>query len=90
MNAMRFLQGLSPAAVASLVVASLAAAPLSAASAQVIVIQNAELHTMAGAGVIENGDVVIRDGEIAAVGEDLTPPAGATVIDAEGLVATPG
>jgi len=45
---------------------------------------------MAGAGMIENGDVIIRNGEIAAVGQDLDAPEGATVIDAEGRIVTPG
>ncbi|MEL7491726.1 MAG: amidohydrolase family protein [Pseudomonadota bacterium] len=62
----------------------------SAAHAQVFVIRNAQVHTMAGAGMIENGDVVIRNGEIAAVGQDLDAPEGATVIDASGRVVTPG
>ncbi len=55
-----------------------------------IVIQNARLHTMGPAGVVENGDVIINDGRIVAVGTDLPAPQGATVIDGAGKVVTPG
>jgi imidazolonepropionase-like amidohydrolase len=69
--------------------AAAAAAALTAASAQTIAIMNGRVHTVSG-GVIENGDVVIRDGRIAQVGADLAAPAGATVIDASSKVVTPG
>jgi len=64
-----------------------AAAP---ASAQVIAVQNARVYTMGAAGVIENGDVIVRNGVISAVGVDLPAPEGASVIDAAGRVVTPG
>lgn len=60
------------------------------ASAQTIVIQNARLITSGPLGVIENGDVVLQNGLIAAVGADLAAPEGATVIDASGRVITAG
>lgn len=60
------------------------------ASAQVIAIQNARVMTMGPGGVIENGDVLVRNGVIAAVGVDLAVPEGASVIDAAGRVVTPG
>jgi imidazolonepropionase-like amidohydrolase len=41
-------------------------------------------------GTIENGDIIIRDGRIAAVGSGLDRPNGATVVDAEGMFVTPG
>ncbi len=44
----------------------------------------------ASRGTIENGDVVVRDGRIAAVGTGLEAPAGATVVDAAGKYVTPG
>ncbi|MDA7494653.1 amidohydrolase family protein [bacterium] len=40
--------------------------------------------------VVRNGVVLIQDGRIKAVGEDLTIPYGAEVIELEGGVATPG
>jgi len=69
--------------------AALATAFVTAASAQTVAIMNGRVHTVSG-GVIENGDVIIRDGRIAQVGADLTAPDGATVIDASGKIVTPG
>jgi imidazolonepropionase-like amidohydrolase len=60
-----------------------------ASSAQTVAIMDGRVHTVSG-GVIEEGDVIIRDGRIAQVGADLSAPAGATVIDASGKVVTPG
>lgn len=70
--------------------AALAAFAASSAAAQTTTaIMNGRVHTAAGP-VIENGDVIIRDGRIAQVGADLSAPSGATVIDATGKVVTPG
>ena len=44
----------------------------------------------ASRGAVENGDIVVRDGRIAAVGTGLEPPPGATVVDAAGQYVTPG
>ncbi len=44
----------------------------------------------ASRGTIENGDILVRDGRIAAVGNGLEPPAGAVVVDASGKYVTPG
>ena len=52
-------------------------------------IRGATLLT-ASRGTIENGDILVRDGRIAAVGTGLEPPAGATVVDAAGKYVTPG
>lgn len=70
--------------------AGLGALTTAPAGAQTIAIQNARVVTMGSAGVIEDGDVIIQNGYIAAIGNDLTPPDGATVIDATGRVVTPG
>ena len=43
----------------------------------------------ASRGAIENGDIVVRAGRIAAVGTALEAPAGATVVDAAGRFVTP-
>ena len=67
-----------------------AATAMSAASAQTVFIENARIYAGGEAGVIENGDIVLRNGEIAAIGADLETPDGATVIDATGRVITPG
>lgn len=53
-------------------------------------IKDATLWTSSDAGVIENGDLLIRDGKIRAVGEDLTAPRNAMVIDAGARHVTAG
>lgn len=67
--------------------ATLAAAP--SAGAQTVAITGARIHTVSG-DVIERGTLVIEGGSIAAVGADVTAPAGARVIDGAGKVVTPG
>lgn len=52
-------------------------------------ITNARIVTVSGP-VIDRGTVVIRDGLIAAVGANVTPPADAQVIDGAGLTVYPG
>ena len=54
-----------------------------------IVIKNAVILT-ASHGTIKNGSIYIKDGKIAAVGESVNAPSGATVIDAQGKYLTPG
>ena len=44
----------------------------------------------ASRGTVENGDIVVRDGRIAAVGTGLEAPAGAVVVDGAGKYVTPG
>jgi imidazolonepropionase-like amidohydrolase len=63
------------------------ALPAGAAS---VLIRNATVHTASSAGVLEHTDVLISDGKIAELGQGLTPPAGAEVINAEGKPVTPG
>jgi imidazolonepropionase-like amidohydrolase len=60
-----------------------------AAAASPTLIRGATILTGTGAR-IDNGDVLIVDGRIASVGNQLTAPAGATVIDANGRWVTPG
>ncbi|MEZ5893031.1 MAG: amidohydrolase family protein [Parvularculaceae bacterium] len=73
----------------AIVVLAAAAAMSSVASAQVVAVMNGRVHTVTG-GVIENGDVIIRDGRIAQIGSDLQAPPDAVTIDATGKVVTPG
>jgi len=61
------------------------AAPVSAPT----LIRNATVLTGTGAR-IDGGDVLLVDGRIAAVGQSLSAPEGATVIDASGRWVTPG
>ncbi|HXN22649.1 MAG TPA: amidohydrolase family protein [Candidatus Dormibacteraeota bacterium] len=62
---------------------------MSADAAPVILIQNATLLTVSH-GTIEHGSILIRDGKIAAVGQNLNAPAGAQIIDAAGQYVMPG
>jgi imidazolonepropionase-like amidohydrolase len=48
------------------------------------------VHTVADAGVIEQGTVLIRSGRIVAVGRDVTVPPDATIVDARGAWVTAG
>jgi imidazolonepropionase-like amidohydrolase len=54
-----------------------------------VLIQNATIMTVTK-GTIQNGSILIRDGKIAAVGKNISAPAGAQVIDATGKYVTPG
>ena len=70
-----------------LVAALVAAAPI--ASAQTIAITGGKVYPVSGP-VIENGTVLMRDGNIVAVGTNVAVPADAQRIDATGKVVTPG
>ena len=39
--------------------------------AEEILIRNASIHTLTGAGTLENADILIRNGSIAALGTDI-------------------
>jgi len=58
--------------------------------ADTIAITGGRIHTMAAAGVIEHGTVLIRDDRIVAVGADVAVPAGASIVEARGAAVTPG
>ncbi|PWE17286.1 amidohydrolase [Marinicauda salina] len=73
--------------LASLALAAAVAAP---ALAQTVAVTNGRVVTNTSAGVIDDGSVLMRDGDIVAVGADVEIPAEATVVDAEGGWITPG
>lgn len=54
-----------------------------------LVIRNGRIHTITQ-GIIDRGSILIQDGKIAAIGTDVPVPAGAKVLDAEGLWVQPG
>ena len=60
------------------------------ASAATTAIVGGKVVTVGPQGTIENGTVLIVDGRIAAVGDDVRVPAGADTIDASGKIVTPG
>ncbi|MGH9464154.1 MAG: amidohydrolase family protein, partial [Thermoanaerobaculia bacterium] len=55
-----------------------------------VLVTHATIWTSAGAGVLEEGDLLVRGGKIAALGLDLEAPAGVRVIDAAGKHLTAG
>ncbi len=55
-----------------------------------VLFRGATLWTCDEAGVLEEGDLLIRDGTIVAVGEQLDAPPGCQIIDARGKHITPG
>lgn len=54
-----------------------------------LLIRNGYIHTITN-GVIEGGAVLVKDGKIAAIGQDVEAPAEAEVIDAKGGWVMPG
>ena len=60
------------------------------AAQQDTLIRNAAVHTMLAAEALQQTDVLIRDGRIAAIGRDLSADADAEVLDAAGRHLTPG
>ena len=55
-----------------------------------VLIQNATLWTSAGRGRLENSDLLIRNGKIAGIGQNLNAGSDAVVIDGTGKHVTPG
>src|SRR3984957_13039230 len=70
-------------------VAALAVPDLAAQDRGVYVLRDARIVRVSGP-VIEHGTVIVRDGLIEAVGENITPPADAWAIDCKGLTVYPG
>lgn len=60
------------------------------ASAQTVAITNAKLVVGTGAGPVEGGTVVVRDGRVVAAGPGVAVPAGMRTVDAGGKWVTPG
>jgi len=61
-----------------------------AAHAGTTAIVGATVHTVGPMGTIENATIVIANGRIVSVGNNVKPPDGASVIDASGKIVTPG
>jgi imidazolonepropionase-like amidohydrolase len=78
-----------PACTGALFVVALASAPRAPAQDAVWALTNARIETVTR-GVIERGTIVVRNGLIAAVGADVTPPADARLLDVTGRTVYPG
>ncbi len=59
-------------------------------SPEVLLIRNATVWTQGPDGILENADILVRDGKIRKIGSNLSAPSGAVVIDAAGKHVTPG
>ena len=57
---------------------------------KVVLVRGATIWTSGPAGILENADLLIREGRIAEVGRDLQAPSDAILIDATGKHVTPG
>jgi imidazolonepropionase-like amidohydrolase len=55
-----------------------------------VLVKNATLWTAGPQGIIRNADLLVRGGKVAAVGKNLTAPAGAVTIDGTGKHVAPG
>ena len=86
---MRWFQKFFLGIVSASLFAALTAFSQNAPAPHDVVIKNALVMTVTH-GNIKNGSIYIKDGKIAAVGENVSAPAGATVIDAGGKYVTPG
>lgn len=60
-----------------------------ALAAQDLLIRNATVHTATARGTLQDADVLVQGGRIAAVGSGLSAPAGVQVVDAAGSPVTP-
>jgi imidazolonepropionase-like amidohydrolase len=59
----------------------MAAAIATPAAAETVLIRDGRVVTNGAAGIIENGDVLIVDGRISAVGANIAAPRGARVVE---------
>lgn len=60
------------------------------AQAQTLVIKGGTVHTLGKKGTLSNAIIVIENGIIKNVGQDISIPAGAEIIDATGKIVVPG
>lgn len=60
------------------------------AAAETVAIVNGQIHSLSARGVIDKGTVLIQGDRIVAVGDAVTVPADARVVDAKGQPVTPG
>lgn len=67
----------------------LSGAALAATTSSSVLLEGADIHTVSH-GVIKGGDLLIKDGRIAALGANLDAPAGAQRIDLSGKHVYPG
>lgn len=75
--------------LAGIVLVLFPSAPVQAAEPGVLAIRNARIFPVGGP-VLPRGTVIVRNGLIEAIGESISPPADAWIIEGEGLTVYPG
>ncbi|MCK5424761.1 MAG: hypothetical protein KAI89_05270, partial [Emcibacter sp.] len=60
------------------------------ALAQTLAIKGGTVHTIGKQGTLSNATILIEDGKIKAVGQNVIIPADAEIIDATGKIVVPG
>jgi imidazolonepropionase-like amidohydrolase len=88
MNKKQKLNGLFVFLLAFTILVMLITSPLSAAE-EITAIRGGDLYTITD-GIIKNGMVLIEDGKISGIGQNIEIPKDAKVIDARGKVVMPG
>ncbi len=63
---------------------------LSARAEELLALRGARIETVSKAGAIENGILLVRNGKIEAVGQDIDIPVSAQIIDVHGMTIMPG
>ncbi|MBJ88575.1 MAG: hypothetical protein CMO98_01830 [Woeseia sp.] len=63
---------------------------MNSASADTIAITGATVHTVSPSGILHNGTIIIEDGHIIDIGQELSVPEGSTHINAANKIITPG
>ena len=63
---------------------------MNSAIADIIAITGATVHTVGPAGVLDNATIIIEDGHIIDIGQELSVPDGSTYINASNKIITPG
>lgn len=76
--------------IKSLSIALLLSASALPAAAQDMFISNAKVVSNTASGILENQDIIVRNGKITQIGTDLTAPEDVEVIDANNRWVTPG
>ena len=71
-------------------IATLALLVATGARAETLLIHDATVHTAAAPPVLQDSDILVRDGRIERIGPNLEAPADARIIEADGRPVTPG
>src|SRR4051812_14094530 len=88
-NTMRLVSLVTTPLVGVALAATMVGAQAATTTGGSMLIKNATVLTVTK-GTLQNADILVRNGKIAQVGQNLTAPNGALVIDATGKFVMPG